>query len=193
MEFISFIRFNINIRFDELNILNKLDYHIDEECVNLLNSNDLIILHKIHNNSDIFYKISSKSFNVIADRRNFVVDRLSGLNHLLNNLNFKTKNLFIGIEIVGKYKYFLISSYIIAGQIFTDGNHRTVIKYLKHNGYDCERINTIINLIDNVIISKNVRWDNIHEFIQKLIDNIVHVINTNCENLLVEKIENLFI
>lgn len=193
MNIAELIRFNINSRYCEISKPFQMPYYINEECLNLLNCNDLTLLDMMNQNLNLFYRISSKSCDFAGNNISFNTNRIEGLNNLINGVNFKTKLPFNNVAIFKKYHYFLIPVYIISGQIFTDGNHRTAIEYLTNLGYNSPRINLLVNLIDKCIKEKNVRWETVHEFIQKIIDNVACVIDNNNENLLIEKIENLFI
>lgn len=188
----EFIKTNIEIR--QYEIENTKDYNINKNCLNLLNLDDFTILNIINSNNpdnyDLIYRLSSKSFE---NPNKIISNRLEGLTYMLSNMNYMTRIEFDNIKHVEKYKYFLISFYILAGQIFTDGNHRVCYKYLLNQGINKNRIHGIIKTIDLCRRYKNVDWNNIHEFIQKLINNLITVINIKNENILLEKIENLFI
>lgn len=188
----DFIKVNIKIRQNEITYVNPKLYNIDNECLKLINLDDLSLSKIINNpeNYDIIYKISSKSFETPTK---IISNRLEGLTDMLSNVNFITKIEFENIKYIQKYKYFLVSFYILAGQVFSDGNHRVCYQYLLTQGIDENKINSIIGTIDSFRRYKYIDWYNLHEFIQKLINNLVVVINQKNENLLLEKIENLFI
>ena len=85
---------------------------------------------------------------------------------------------------------FIISCYIIVGQIFSDANHRVVLKYLDSIGFSYSKSIKYIEMIDNARRTKNLSWEDIHDFIQILISNIILV---QGEDELNEKIEKMFI
>jgi hypothetical protein len=188
----DFIKANIEIRKYELTGIK--DYNINKKCLNLLTENNSSLLSLINANNpdnfDIIYRISSKSFESTS---RIISNRLEGLSSMLVNINYKTGDKFNNIEYMEKYKYFLVSFYIVAGQIFSDANHRVCYQYLLYQGLTIDKISRIIKTIDLSRRNKYIDWDNIHDFIQKLIDNLISIINQRDENILLEKIENLFI
>lgn len=194
----DFIKANIEIRKCELTGIK--DYNINKKCLNLLTENNSSLLSLINTNNpynpynpdnfDIIYRISSKSFESTS---RIISNRLEGLSSMLVNINYKTGDKFNNIEYVEKYKYFLVSFYIVAGQIFSDGNHRVCYQYLLYQGLTIDKISRIIKTIDLSRRNKYIDWNNLHDFIQKLIDNLISIINQRDENILLEKIENLFI
>lgn len=120
-------------------------------------------------------KISSKSFVTSQLTSNITnkSNRLEGLDCMLNGINFLTGVIFKNYSKVIQYKYFFISLYILAGQVFSDGNHRVVLEYLQTLGFDQIKSTKILNTIDSIRRRTNLDWDSIHGFIQNLIDNIV--------------------
>lgn len=190
----DFIITNIKIRKDELLIKNQKNYYLNSNCLKLLDDKILpqIDLDFINNtnNFDIIYRLSSKSF---LEPYLLESNRLEGLYCMLDNINYQTKLFYKNINFVKKYKYFLIAFYIVAGQIFTDGNHRVAFHYLISTGIDEKKASNTVKMIDSCCKYKKISWCNIHEFIQKLIDNLTLIINQNNENIILKKIENLFI
>lgn len=136
--------------------------------------------------STMLEKISSKSF-VSKDH---VINRIQGLECLLNGINFETNEKFKHFNSVAHAHPFIITCYILAGQVFSDGNHRVVLEYLQTIGFSFDKSIKYIQMIDNARRNKNLDWENIHEFIQTLISNIV-VVKGEIE--LNKKIENMFI
>lgn len=187
---IDFVRTNIQIRKYEIDISKQ--HSINKNCLKLLNSDKLSNDDFLTNpyNYDLIYRISSKSFETPTK---IISNRLVGLSCMLDNINYITGIEYENINYVLKYKYFLVSFYILAGQVFSDGNHRVCCHYLLEQGIDKTRINNILGTIDLCRRYKNIYWNNLHEFIQKLINNLFFVLNQHDENVLVEKIENLFI
>lgn len=186
----DFIRTNIEIRKNE--IVNSKEYNINKNCLKLLDPNNLLNISFLTNpdNYNLIYRISSKSFDTPTI---MISNRLVGLSYMLANINYFTGIEFENISYVQKFKYFLIAFYILAGQVFSDGNHRVCYHYLLEQGIDKNKISSIIGTIDLCRRHKNIDWDNLHDFIQKLINNLLYVINQRDENILLEKIENLFI
>jgi hypothetical protein len=186
----DFIRINIEIRKNEIE--NSKEYNINKNCLKLLDQNNLLNMSFLTNpdNYDLIYRISSKSFDAQSIIKS---NRLVGLSCALANINYITGIEFENIRYIQKFKYFLISFYILAGQVFSDGNHRVCYHYLLKQGIDKNRISSIIGTIDLCRRHKNIDWDNLHDFIQKLINNLFYVINQRDENILIEKIENFFI
>lgn len=190
----DFIKLNIETRKAELDVTKKQNHYIDEKCFNLLSLDNDTLLNRISltnsDNFDIFYKISSKSFDTP-----FIIisNRIEGLNCLLSNINYESKIKFENIDYVSKYKYFLITFYILAGQVFSDGNHRVCHQYLLANGIEEIKILNIIRTIDSCRRYRIIDWNNLHEFIQKLINNLVLIVTQRDESIIMEKIENLFI
>jgi hypothetical protein len=119
--------------------------------------------------------ISSKSFNI--NNNNYIVNRVQGLDCLLNGINFITGKKFTSFYLVSQSKIhpFIISCYILAGQVFSDGNHRVVMEYLHLTGHSYSKSIKYIEMIDNARRTKYLSWENIHEFIQTLISNIVDI------------------
>lgn len=193
-----FIKTNIIIRKDEINSLEKKPYYIDSECLILVNSIEKSNINFreffVQKNFNIIYKLSSKSFDTSNTLIINNTNRLAGLNCLLSNINYKTGKLFNNIKYVEKYKYFFVSLYILAGQVFSDGNHRVCYEYLISQGIDDIKVSRIINMIDLFCRNnKKICWENLHEFIQKIIDNLITVVDFRNEKSLLEKIENIFI
>ena len=185
-----FIRTNILIRKNEIE--NSKEYNINKNCLKLLDTNNLLNISFLTNpdNYNLIYRISSKSF---YNPTTMISNRLVGLSYMLVNLNYLTGTEFKNIKYVKKFKYFLITFYILAGQVFSDGNHRVCYHYLLEQGIDKNRISRILCSIDSCRRHTNIDWSNLHDFIQKIINNLFHIINEKEENLLLEKIENLFI
>ena len=188
----DFIKINIEIRTYEITGIK--DYNLNKNCLNLLTLNNSSLLNTINStnpdNYDIIYRLSSKSFETPS---RIISNRIDGLACILSNINYMTGYKFNNIKYVEKYKYFFVSFYILAGQVFSDGNHRVCYHYLLTQPINKDRISGIIGSIDSCRRHKNIYWDNLHEFIQKLIDNLGLVIGHRDEKLLLEKIENLFI
>jgi hypothetical protein len=188
----DFIKTNIVIRKQEVTMTNF--HYIDKHCLNLLNLNNVSLLNKFSptnpDNIDLIYKLSSKSFDSPST---MISNRIDGLGCMLANINYSSGIEFTNINYVGKYKYFLITFYILAGQVFSDGNHRVCYQYLLANNIEKSKISNIIEIIDSCRRNKKIDWDNLHKFIQKIIDNMVLFITRRDENLILEKIENLFV
>jgi hypothetical protein len=110
--------------------------------------------------------ISSKSFV----KQGTIINRLEGLECILNNINFLTGKKYNNIEnMKPRIRHVLIAYYILAGQVFSDGNHRVTIEYLKSHNFRNEQIEKIIYEID--MNRRNiVSWENIHDYIQHSID-----------------------
>ncbi len=134
---------------------------------------------------EMLEKISSKSFV-----NGYVTNRVQGLESLLQGINFLTGMEFKYFDKVSHSHPFIISCYILAGQVFSDGNHRVVLEYLNSQGFDFEKSIKYIQMIDCCRRNKDLSWENIHQFIQTLITNIFVV---KGENELNKKIESLFI
>ena len=177
------VSININTRINELRE-NKL-YSIDHKCVNLLfkttSIRNALICDDTNNNiinNDILYRISSKSF---SNPNGLFENRIKGLDDLLNNINFTTRQKFINIDDLElSFKWLIVSFYIIAGQVFSDGNHRSCCQYLLSQGFTHIKVSNIIKRIDYYIYISGIEWSNIHIFIQKLIDKIISL--SICEN-----------
>lgn len=191
-DIVYFIKTNIKIRTCE--ITGTKEYNLNKDCLNLLTLNNISLLNTIDSNNpdnyNIIYRLSSKSFETPYK---IISNRLNGLGCILSNINYITGIKFNNIKYVEKFKYFLVSFYILAGQVFSDGNHRVCYEYLLTQGINKNRISCIIGTIDTCRIHKQINWDNLHVFIQKLIDNLDFVITQKDDNLLLEKIENFFI
>ena len=187
---IDFIRANIKIRENEISFSNPTQYNLNSRCLNLLSStfDSINIFDSIDN--DILYRISSKSF---YDPNKIISNRILGLQCILTGINFTTGKQFDNISFIKQYKYFIVAIYLIAGQIFTDGNHRVCQQYLNYQGFPYDKSINIIKIIDNCRRIQTIDWENIHEFIQKIINNLAKIITNKNENLILEKIENLFI
>lgn len=188
----DFIKTNIEIRENEIWSVNQYKYSINKNCQKLLYSDNLLNINFLTNpdNYDLIYRISSKSFE---NPTTMISNRLVGLSCMLNGINYFTGMDFENIKYVQKYKYFLVSFYILAGQVFSDGNHRLCYNYLLSQNIDKNRISSIIGTIDLCRRHKNIDWNCIHDFIQTLINNLFFILNQRDENILVEKIENFFI
>lgn len=186
----DFIKTNIELRKNEIESSNQ--YSINKNCLKLLDSKNLLTVNFLINpdNYDLVYRISSKSFETPTK---MISNRLIGLYCMLADVNFMTKIEFENIKYVQKFKYFFVSFYILAGQVFSDGNHRVCYHYLYECGINKNRISSIIGLIDICRRHKNIDWDNLHDFIQKLINNLFLIVSQRDDTILVEKIENLFI
>ncbi len=193
-----FIKLNILERINELDYLNPKKYHLNMECINLLNIlslrpniNLLEIIDK-----DTIYRLSSKSVEKILIMPNQCLNvpenRLEGLSYLLNGKNYQTGEYFKQIEKIIPYIHFVHVYYILVGQIFTDCNHRICFKYLSSKQIDKSDCEKIINIIDHVRKIKSIIWENLHMFVQIIINNIVKFIEFGEINI-EEKIENIFI
>ncbi len=139
-------------------------------------------------NLEMLKEISSKS--IVDSSTNTIINRLEGLECLLNGKNFITKEKFKHFNSVTHAHPFIIGCYILAGQIFSDGNHRVVLEYLQSTGLSFLKSVKYIEMIDHARRNKNLSWENIHEFIEILISNIF-VVKGEIE--LNKKIENMFI
>ena len=195
----DFIKANIKIRENEVTNELKKQYHIDMRCLNLMkfidnfeNSNRSDISDIINNlDYDILYRISSKSF---SNPGTIISNRILGLKSILECINFTTGRLYENILHVLPYRYFLVSFYLIAGQIFSDGNHRVCQQYLMIcHSFSYDKSIGIIKMIDSCRKHKLIDWSNIHDFLQKFIDNLARIITEKNESIILEKIENLFI
>jgi hypothetical protein len=188
----DFVRQNIKIR--SVEITNTKAYNINKKCISLLslNNGDLLDIIDSTNpdNFDIIYRLSSKSFDTPSV---IISNRIEGLNCMLSGINYTSGVEFENINHVSKYKYFLIVFYILVGQVFSDGNHRVCYNYLLSNKINEYKIEKIIGTIDSCRRYQQINWDNLHKFIQKLINNLVLIITQTNENIILEKIENLFI
>ena len=186
----DFIRINIKIRNNEIE--NSSEYNINKNCLKLLDQHNLLNMSFLTNpdNYNLIYRISSKAFDTSTM---IISNRLVGLSYMLANTNYITGIEFENIKHVQKFKYFLISFYILAGQVFSDGNHMVCYYYLLEQGIDENKISNTIGTIDLCRRQKNIDWLNLHDFIQIFINNLFYVINKRDENMLLEKIENLFI
>ena len=60
-------------------------------------------------------------------------------------------------------------------------------------GCSLSKASEIIKMVDKCIVHRNICWENIHEFIQIFINNLAFVLDERNGNLLIEKIENIFI
>lgn len=194
----DFIKTNIIIRKNEITSPEKKPHYIDSECFVLLESIEKSNINfkdfLVEKNFNIIYKLSSKSFDTSNTLIINNTNRLEGLNCFLLNINYKTGKLFNNIKYVERYKYFFVSLYILAGQVFSDGNHRVCYQYLISHGINNVKVSRIIDMIDLFYRSnKNICWENLHEFIQKIINNLVMEVDLKNENLLLEKIEKIFI
>jgi hypothetical protein len=170
---VDFVRANITIRESSFSTNHEL-------------FESIMFLDSINSyNSEMLKTISSKSF-----RNNSFVNRLEGLEYLLNGLNFKTGEKFKYFDSVKNAHPFIISCYVLAGQVFSDGNHRVVLQYLNSIGYSYLRSIKYIEMIDNARRTKDLSWENIHDFIQKLLFNICCI---QGEIEINKKIENMFI
>ena len=191
-----FIKLNILERINELDYLNPKKYHMNMECVNLLNVMLLrpnINLLKIMD-KDILFRLSSKSVEnfLIGPNQNIIENRLEGLYYLLNGKNYQTNKYYKQIEKIISYIHIIHVSYILIGQIFTDRNHAVCFKYLLSKQISKSECEKIINQIDYARQIKLIVWENLHEFIQIIINNIVKLVELG-ENNIAEKIENIFV
>jgi hypothetical protein len=171
---VDFVRTNITIR--------KSSFSTNPQLFDSIIFSDSIDSY----NLEMLKNISSKSF--IGN--GYIVNRLKGLEYLLNGLNFKTGEKFKNFDLVKHAHPFIISCYILAGQVFSDANHRVVMQYLNSMGYSYSRSIKYIEMIDNARRTKCLSWENISEFVQTLISNIVYVEGDIEIN---KKIENMFI
>jgi len=170
------------IDFVKANIMIREELFCDPVLFNAVRSYESI--DSLSEDLEMLQKISSKSFN-----NKYIINRLKGLDQLLNGINFKTGTLFKDFDLVTSTHPLIISCYILAGQIFSDGNHRVVFKFLESQGLTFDKAAKYIKMIDNARINKNLSWDNIHDFIQLLISNIITVKDKSLN----QKIENMFI
>jgi hypothetical protein len=163
---IDFVRCNLSIRKEHF-----------EDCINIYNS---IMLDKNLSiksiNNTMLEKISSKSFPS-SNIKQFKSNRVEGLECMLHGINYITGKKFKGYDLscITKYNYFFISLYILAGQVFSDGNHRVTIEFLQTQGFDYPKALQTINQIDLIRRKTSLDWDSIHNFIQVLINNIIAV------------------
>lgn len=172
---IDFVKANVTIRKDSF-----------IECPKLFNS--IVFSQSIElvtKDLEMLKKISSKSFV-----NGLVTNRVQGLECLLEGKNFITGIKYKHFDLASHAHPFIISCYILAGQVFSDGNHRVVFEYLTSQGFEFAKSIKYIQMIDHCRQTKNLSWENIHEFIQILISNIVAV---KGEIELSKKIENMFI
>ena len=211
---VDFIRANIKLREHEILSDNPKPYQIDIKCLKLLDNINLVKIELLvslgsvpvgmletqvselgfeptNALDNILYRISSKSFDDITGK--IISNRVCGLHCILAGINYKTGKKFNNINWVQGLKHFLIALYIISGQVFSDGNHRTSYQYLISIGTDKEKAVRTIKMIDTCGKKKQIDWSNIHEFIQKLINNLTEIISDKNEQLVFEKIENFFI
>lgn len=209
-----FIKKNIEIRLSEYHRQETKPHYIDDNCISYLNwlksldlddiysnypelfyfdlnelaTNPYYMNHQI--NRDLIYRLSSKSFE---SNSNIKSNRIEGLNSILLGYNYKLDCEFINFKYINKYKYYIICLYVIGGQVFTDGNHRICWHYLKSQNICETKIWNIIKALDGFIKHSQVSWNNLHEVIQNFINNIYKIISNRNDDILLEKIENLFI
>lgn len=203
----EFVKTNIQLRIDELSSINKKNYHINERCVELLNLIDVYLTspESYFNildimDEDILCRISSKSILQIPSNSqdktitNIITNRLRGLDLMLNGINFKTGVTYCGFLNISKYRYFIVAFYIVAGQVFTDCNHRVCNEYLCSCGIPKEKANKIIKAIDVCRNNKSVGWDNLHKCVEKIISKLNRMSEEEINEIISnEKIENIYI
>lgn len=176
MSVIDLIKFNISVR--------KSDFLLEPQIYNTIMLNPDFNLGSIDN--QMLQKISSKSF--VSDK--LIFNRIHGLDCILNGINFATGKKYNNFDNVLSYKYFFVSFYIVGGQVFSDGNHRTALYYLQSKEIQPEKSIKIIKLIDTVIRKINLSWDQIHEFVQILIDNLAFIKETKNISLQIDQLIN---
>lgn len=217
-----FIKKNIEIRINELHSLESKPHYINDNCLlylnwlrsldiddiytntsnssnknypglfyfdlNELSTNPYYLNHIV--NEDLIYRLSSKSFQSNSNTKS---NRLEGLNSILSGINYKLGYEFMNLKYIDKYKYYVVCLYVIGGQVFSDGNHRVCWYYLKSQNICETKIWNIIKSLDIFIKKHQIHWDNLHEVIQNFINNLYKIISNRNDDILIKKIENLFI
>jgi hypothetical protein len=112
---------------------------------------------------------------------------------MLNGINFMTGKKYENFDNVIAHKSFFVAFYIVCAQVFSDGNHRVALEYLKSQGLDHEKSVQIIKMIDVVRRKTNLSWETIHQFIQILINNIMLVKKSHHVDDLVTQFEKFLI
>jgi hypothetical protein len=156
---VDFVRANITIR--------KISFFNNPKLFNSIIFSDSIESY----DSKMLENISSKSFIM----NGYIVNRIKGLECLLNGINFETGERFVNFDLVKNEHPFIISCYILAGQVFSDANHRVVLEYLNSLGYSFSKSIKYVEKIDSTRRTKNLSWENIHDFIESLISNILDI------------------
>lgn len=108
------------------------------------------------------------------------MNKVEGLEYMTNGYNYLTKKKYVGYDLASKYKYFFVSFYILSGQVFPN-SHQYVLNYLESEGFSSNKCDQIIKTIDNIKKNVSLDWATTHDFIQKLINNIISVNDTKNE------------